>query len=228
MRSFRLLAVAVLVVVLALSSTQNAFAAEELSYDDGSAEDTFWTPVDGYCYANRFVQGESNWPAGWSSVRVLTARFYVNSETAYRQVTVRVLDSAKNDLMTALTLTHPHMTVWWDVDLSAYDVVASGEFYLVWQQVDANTAGPGGDRDSGFKSRSYRGGSPNTWILDPNRDNFLIRAVVEDATPTPASAPVGGVVIPVNTFAVLAPWLAVIGLVGCIGAVVVVAKKRRQ
>jgi hypothetical protein len=39
---------------------------------------------------------------------------------------------------------------------------------------------------------------------------------------------VGGVVIPVNTFAVLAPWLAVIGLVGCIGTVVVVAKKRRQ
>ena len=43
----------------------------------------------------------------------------------------------------------------------------------------------------------------------------------------PAAA-VGGVVIPVNTFAVLAPWLAVIGLVGCIGTVVVVAKKRRR
>ena len=42
----------------------------------------------------------------------------------------------------------------------------------------------------------------------------------------PAAA-VGGVVMPLNTFAVLAPWLAVIGLVGCIG-VVVVAKKRRQ
>lgn len=43
-----------------------------------------------------------------------------------------------------------------------------------------------------------------------------------------AAVPVGGVVIPVNVFAVLAPWLAVIGLVGCIGTVVVVAKKRRQ
>jgi len=41
------------------------------------------------------------------------------------------------------------------------------------------------------------------------------------------AAPVGGVMIPVNKFAVLAPWLAVIGLVGCIGAAVVVAKNRR-
>jgi hypothetical protein len=38
---------------------------------------------------------------------------------------------------------------------------------------------------------------------------------------------VGGCVQPVNTFALLSPWLLTIGLVGCIGTVVVVAKKRR-
>jgi hypothetical protein len=38
----------------------------------------------------------------------------------------------------------------------------------------------------------------------------------------------GGIVTPVNTFAVLSPWLAVVGAVGCIGTVVVVAKKRRN
>jgi hypothetical protein len=32
--------------------------------------------------------------------------------------------------------------------------------------------------------------------------------------------------MPANTFAIAAPWLAVIGLVGCIGTAVVVAKKR--
>jgi hypothetical protein len=42
------------------------------------------------------------------------------------------------------------------------------------------------------------------------------------------AVPVGGVMIPVSTFAVLAPWLVVIGLVGCIGTVFVVVKKRRQ
>jgi hypothetical protein len=37
-------------------------------------------------------------------------------------------------------------------------------------------------------------------------------------------APVGGLVMPANTFALVAPWLAVIGLVGCIGTIVVVVK----
>jgi hypothetical protein len=43
--------------------------------------------------------------------------------------------------------------------------------------------------------------------------------------PCPA---VGGVVMPVDTFAVLGPWLAVIGLVGLIGTVVLVARKRHD
>lgn len=44
---------------------------------------------------------------------------------------------------------------------------------------------------------------------------------------TNSRPPVGGIVIPVDTFAVLGPWVAVMALVGCIGTVVVVAKKRR-
>jgi hypothetical protein len=41
-----------------------------------------------------------------------------------------------------------------------------------------------------------------------------------------SSAPVGGVVVPGNEFAILAPWLTVIGLVGCIGTVAIVVGKR--
>jgi len=41
------------------------------------------------------------------------------------------------------------------------------------------------------------------------------------------AAPVGGVVVLVNTLALVAPWLAVIGLVGCIGTIAVVVKKHR-
>ena len=41
------------------------------------------------------------------------------------------------------------------------------------------------------------------------------------------SCAVGGCVQPVNTFALLSPWLAVVGLVGCIGTAVVVAEKRQ-
>jgi hypothetical protein len=46
--------------------------------------------------------------------------------------------------------------------------------------------------------------------------------------PAPAGAPVGGVVTPVNTLALVAPWLAVIGVVACIGIVVVVVRKRQS
>ena len=38
---------------------------------------------------------------------------------------------------------------------------------------------------------------------------------------------VGGCVLPVNTFALLSPWLAVIGLVGCVGTAALVVRKRR-
>jgi hypothetical protein len=43
----------------------------------------------------------------------------------------------------------------------------------------------------------------------------------------PCCPAVGGCVQPVNTFAMLSPWLAAIGLIGCIGTVAVVAKKRQ-
>lgn len=39
---------------------------------------------------------------------------------------------------------------------------------------------------------------------------------------------VGGVVMPTNTLTVLGPWLALVGLVGCISVVVVVAEKRHS
>jgi len=39
---------------------------------------------------------------------------------------------------------------------------------------------------------------------------------------------VGGVVMPANTLALAAPWLAVIGAVGCLGTIVVVARKREK
>lgn len=37
---------------------------------------------------------------------------------------------------------------------------------------------------------------------------------------------VGGVLMPVNTLALVSPWLALISLVACIGTIAVVAKKR--
>jgi hypothetical protein len=44
-------------------------------------------------------------------------------------------------------------------------------------------------------------------------------------TTDPTCPAVGGVVTTVNAFSILAPWIGVLGLVGCIGTVVVFAKK---
>jgi hypothetical protein len=53
------------------------------------------------------------------------------------------------------------------------------------------------------------------------------RVAISDPFDVPNTCcPVGGCVQPVNTFALLSPWLLAIVLVGCIGTVAVVAKKR--
>jgi hypothetical protein len=76
---------------------------------------------------------------------------------------------------------------------------------------------------------------PSTFTFIPG-EGVIIHYVANDAvtctftnSPTPPEAPpVGGAVIPANTLAILGPWLGVIGLVGCIGTAVVVAKKRQS
>lgn len=56
---------------------------------------------------------------------------------------------------------------------------------------------------------------------------FTVPSTCPGVQPCPVGAAVGGCVQPVNSFALLSPWIAVIGVAGCIGTVVVFAKKRR-
>lgn len=56
---------------------------------------------------------------------------------------------------------------------------------------------------------------------------FYVLSTCSGVQPCEVGAPVGGFIQPVNTFALLSPWLAVVGVVGCISAAVVVTKKRR-
>jgi len=72
--------------------------------------------------------------------------------------------------------------------------------------------------------------NPSTFTYIPR--GVIIHYVAEDTvtctfTNSPGSA-VGGVVVSANIFALVAPWLAVIAVVGCIGTIVVIAKKRRS
>jgi hypothetical protein len=105
------------------------------------------------------------------------------------------------------------------LDVSSWGIIVTGDFFVILYK-----AGNTPEYDTGPKVspvRSFYGDSLAGLSNSPD-GNFLIRVDID-----PIVAPVGGIVAPVNTFAVLAPWLAVIGLVGCIGTVVVVAKKRR-
>jgi hypothetical protein len=76
----------------------------------------------------------------------------------------------------------------------------------------------------------FVGREPSTFEYIPG--GVIITFVAPDnvvCTFTNSRAPaVGGVVIPANTLAVLGPWLAVIGLVACVGTAVVIVKKRRS
>lgn len=60
----------------------------------------------------------------------------------------------------------------------------------------------------------------------PNSAVDLPLTVIPAAPVAPTA--VGGVVMPTNTLALVSPWLAIIGLVGCVGAAIVVARKRRS
>jgi F0F1-type ATP synthase assembly protein I len=54
----------------------------------------------------------------------------------------------------------------------------------------------------------------------------MIRLEVEQYPP-PSAAPVGGLIYGADRVAVVSPWLAVIGTVGCVATVAIVVRKRR-
>jgi len=90
-------------------------------------------------------------------------------------------------------------------------------------------------QESTFGAMSDKiGVSPSTsmtWTLAGGAYRGIWRLIavtlVPAAAPTLVSGPVGGFMEPVNKLAVIAPWLAVIGIVGCCICTIVVVKKRR-
>jgi hypothetical protein len=225
MRSSRLLVVAVLAVVLALSAAQNAFATQWIFYDNGTSGGE--NQMD-------FVGVRFSLPTGVSSAHLLAVSFYWMAAPSVQgsgmvmsiqptvgpDVTVHVTGSPSGtDLITPVDV--PTAVIGWNtVDVSGGNLVVTGDFYVVIEQHIEETVAYD-NTGSNFEGRSVTGVSLTT--LQVYSRSLMIRAEID-----PIVAPVGGVVVmPVNAFAVLAPWLVVIGLVGCIGTAVVIAKKRR-
>jgi hypothetical protein len=111
------------------------------------------------------------------------------------------------------------------VDLTAGGIKIESKFT---GNLNINTGCTFSNLVSQYTSVSGAGLNLNLQLLSYTGTCSVPGVITLDLTFGTAAAAVGGVVIPVNKFAVLAPWLALIGLVGSIGTVFVVAKKRRQ
>jgi hypothetical protein len=212
MRSMRLLAVAVLGVVLALSAAQNAYAVRELSYDAG-VDESWNCPAQNGWRAVRFVFSDFGLSGSW---RLLTARFYQTlHEGGGDQVELHVLTSdGSGDLPGSTPVTFTTAAGWNDVSLSGQDIVVSGDFWIAYKWLGINNSPCVGTELSAWDGRSYLG-LPGSWAVDGTHD-YMIRAVIDSLG---SAAPVGGFMEPVNRLAVFAPYLALFGLV----AVVIVA-----
>lgn len=141
----------------------------ELSYDDGSW-DNHLGAVIGYEVAVKF-----SLPMGWTSVKILTAKYYICVYPGY-PFRVRLYDSDGDALITPFSAT-PTATGWFDVDLSGLNIVVSGDFYIVMEYMIYAKPRIGYDT-SDPDLRSYYGPAypwPGLWTtLD-----LMIRAVVE-------------------------------------------------
>lgn len=122
---------------------------------------------------------------------------------------------------------------WYDVNVSSKNIIVSGDFYVGFTGNTPNPVLVGADTEDRAPD-SYSGGPVGytgpSWTSWGSVFHLLIRVEVDQPAPPPFSTtgPVGGFMEPVNKVAVLAPWLGVIGVVGCISAVVVIAKKRKK
>jgi hypothetical protein len=214
MRSARLLAVAILAVVLALSSAQNAFAKIELAYDDGTPVGGGMTPFAGVWFSL---------PSGVFAARLLYVRFDWTADPL--SLVVHITGSNHVTELTApITLTLPSFgtgcPAGWLVcggfDVSGLGIAVTGDFYVVLERVTGDPT-----HDAVNSGHSFQGASLAA-LTTVSGGDWSIRVDIDPISPV-----VGGLVMPVNTLAVLGPWFAVIGLVGCVTAVAVVAKKRR-
>jgi len=205
----------VLVALMISASSSGVFAATELAYDDGWSDDV-QTCVVGAYLAVRF-----SLPPGWSEAKLMTARFY--RVVPGTNVNVHIFGSDGSTELTTPFTFDMAANGWNDADLSAKNIVVTGDFYVAIEWLVYAEPDIGYDKTSP-DGRSYGGfGPPNPWFPFVDGDH-MIRAVVEQVL---APTPVGGIAVPANKLAILAPYLALVGLVGAVTAAVAIQRKRK-
>jgi hypothetical protein len=234
LRAIRTSAIVVLVVILAVSSAQNAFASILLSYDS----DTIGFLWD----ASRFVGVRFSLPSGVPSARLLSVLFAwaaLDDLTGGGMVmALRPTADGVNDVTIYIagsdhqTLLTPAFTVtadagWNTEDVSGLGIVVSGDFYVILESVIP--ASPVVDNSgSNTDGRSVYGDSLaglTAPCCDGSSGNFMIRATINQIGPV---APIGGFLEPASKLLVAAPYLALLGLVAAIAVVAVAPWNRRK
>jgi len=205
-----LLCMIVIVSTVSFLPVQEARASTELKYDDGTAENG-WSAEPGIEHAVRF-----SLQPGRSSAKILIARFFIYSNPdTFR---LHIYGSGVTD--PALDV-NPAGTGWFDVDLSSYNIVVSGDFYISIEYLSSQGPAIGMDTTSPIDLRTCSREPPELlWEISESSD-LMIRAVVDQV-----SAPVGGIVMPTNKLEIVAPLAALAGLVVAVSAVVAIKKRR--
>jgi len=203
---------AVLVALMVLASSETVFAATELSYDDGTPWGSEGLDFTGVLFSL---------PTGVTYARLLKVRYQWSSSGQGATLNIHI---TKADHQTELTSPIPTWSSssspsWNELDISGRGILVSADFYVVLENTaDGNAKF---DQNPVWPQRSFGGSSLATLTYEELGD-YLIRVVIE-----PTARPVGGILVPVNKLTVLAPYLALLGLVGVV-TVAVAATGRRK
>jgi hypothetical protein len=204
-----------LTIVLTFSIIPSAYAATvELFYDDGSTT-TGFAGGPGYYLAVKF-----SLPSGWNDAKLITARYYILGLSAPTDFNVHIFGSdGSTRLLGPLTVTATTLQTWLDVDLSSYNIIVSGDFYVAMEFITrAPTIGLDFSDPDG---RSYEN-NPDDWHQTTSLD-IMIRAVVEQY-----ATPVGGIYAPNDKLSILTPYIALVGLIGAISAIFAIRRWRKD
>jgi hypothetical protein len=175
----KLLAILLLALAIGLpiQIATMAGTATELAYDDGEPENLSGGSAGSY-QAVRFSP-----PSGWPSVKILSVSYYIGKPGAPFKVHIFGSDGAA-ELLTPPLEVKPTAIGWFNIDLTTYNIVVSGDFYVAMQYEAKFDPSIGLDLTNPH-SRSYVG-SPGKWApfgQGPPAGNLMIRAVVEQSAP---------------------------------------------
>jgi ligand-binding sensor domain-containing protein len=140
-----------------------AYAPEtELVYDDGATDtNTSWETGKGFAVRFTPLAGQ---------VQLMRARYYLLDP---RPIEVHVWDDSHNDLITPFTA-NTDQDGWNDVDLSAYNVTVSGDFYVGFLHLEGYRPALGVDTTSA-DGRSFE---VDGAYWEQQTSDYMIRAVV--------------------------------------------------